>query len=280
MFRLNRSPKAPKPEINAHEIEPARDGRETIKSVAAALAENRITIAFQPVVNAKNFKIPAFQECLIRLIERNGSITPAASFMDIVEHSDLGRMVDRAVLRQVVNVLKSTQRVRLSVNLSANGVGDPEWLNILSEACIEHPQCGELLVVEITETAILNLSPEKLSFLNELRKLGCSIAIDDFGAGHTSIGQLGKFRFDFLKIDGSYIQDIENNQDHQFLISSMISIARHFEMVSIAEMVESEEAAQILTDLGVDCLQGYEFGKPELAPKWLTQSDNPSAWRV
>ena len=251
-----------------------------LRSVASALAENRLAVAFQPVVSARNSKIPAFHECLVRIKERNGELIPAARFMPQVENSDLGRLVDRAVLRKAIEILADTQRVRLSINLSANGIGDMEWLNILQTACQDAPQCGEFLIVEITESAILNLTPEKFAFLNALRDLGCSIALDDFGAGHTSIGQLGKFRFDFLKIDGSYIQDILENEDHQFLIRSMVSIARHFEMVSVAEMVENADVAELLTSMGIDCLQGYAFGKPSLTPDFLNRPGNEVAWSL
>ncbi len=280
MYRLSQTAKHADPSIAVVAGTDAGCNPDILRSVASAIAEDRLCVAFQPVVSAKNSKIPAFHECLVRIRERNGEITPAARFMPEVENSDIGRLVDRAVLRKVMAILRETQRVRLSINLSANGIGDMAWLQILKDACADSPYCGEFLIVEITESSILTLTPEKLSFLNELRDLGCSIALDDFGAGHTSIGKLGKFRFDFLKIDGSYIQDILNNQDNQFLLQSMVSIARHFEMVSVAEMVESPEAAQLLADMGIDCLQGYEFGKPSLTPDWLSPRDVPTAWTL
>ena len=280
MYRLSRLTKQANPNIAVVAGKDAGVTSDVLRSVASALAENRLTVAFQPVVSAKNSKIPAFHECLVRIRERNGEITPAARFMPEVEQSDLGRLVDRAVLRKALAILQDTQRVRLSVNLSANGIGDTEWLEILKDACEIAPQCGEFLIVEITESAILNLSPEKFAFLNQIRDLGCSIALDDFGAGHTSIGQLGKFRFDFLKIDGSYVQDILDNQDHQFLLRSMVSIARHFEMVSVAEMVETPEAGELLSEMGIDCLQGYALGKPSLTPDWLNRPKAPAAWSL
>lgn len=280
MYRLSRFSTQAEPAIPTVFEQETPEASDIIRTVASALAENRLTLAFQPVVSAKNPKIPAFHECLVRIRQRDGSILPAARFMKVAEASDIGRLVDRAVLRQAMDILKDTQRVRLSVNLSANGLGDQEWLNILKEACQDAPQCGEFLIVEITENAIFDLTPEKLAFLGELRDLGCSIALDDFGAGHTSIGHLGKIRFDFLKIDGSYVRDVLTNQDNQFLIRSMVSIARHFDMVSVAEMVDSQEAADLLNDMGIDCLQGFEFGKPTLTPAWLEDRTSPVAWSL
>ncbi len=280
MYRLSRFSTLPEPSIPVIFEEEDCDTQAIIRSVASALAENRLAVAFQPVVNAKNSKIPAFHECLVRIQERNGSVTPAARFMSAVENSDIGRLVDRAVLRKALDILKNNHCVRLSVNLSANGIGDMEWLNILKTACREAPQCGDFLIVEITESAVLSMTPEMFEFLNELRDLGCSIALDDFGAGHTSIGQLTKLRFDFLKIDGSFIQNIMHNEDNQFLLRSMVSIADHFDMVSVAEMVDSPEAAELLAEIGIDCLQGFHFGKPDLNPEWLDKSDDQIAWTL
>lgn len=243
--------------------------KEIVRMVSSAIAEDRITVAFQPIVSSSNPNIPAFQECLVRIRERNGEIVPAARFISAIEDSDLGRIVDRIVLRKVMKIMKETRRIRFSVNMSACGIGDTEWLKILQEACEEAPNCGELLVIEITESSMLNLSDDCIAYLDEIRGLGCSIAIDDFGSGHTSIGHLGKFRFDFLKIDGSYIRDFTKNPDNQFLVKSMLSIARHFEMVSVAEMVDNQQTADALAKLGVDCLQGYHCGKPIVDPDWL-----------
>ena len=280
MHRLSSFSTRPEPVIPFIGQNQTEDREKTIRNVASALAENRLTVAYQTVVTAKNTSLPAFCECLVRIKERDGSITPASRFMPAAEHSDIGRIVDRAVLRTALETLSTCDRVRLSVNLSANGVGDPVWLSILQEACRDDPRCGEFLIVEITETAMLDPSPEKFAFLDALRDLGCSIALDDFGAGHSSISQLSRFRFDFLKIDGSFAHDIETNEDNQFLYYSMVNIARHFDMVTVAEMVDSKEAAETLSDIGIDCLQGYHFGKPELAPGWLDENTGPAAWSL
>ncbi len=280
MHRLSSFSTRAEPVIPFIDQNQSNDREKTIRHVASALAENRLRVAYQTVVSAKNTALPAFRECLVRIQERDGSITPASHFMAYTEHSDIGRIVDRAVLRCALDTLRRCDQVRLSVNLSANGVGDPVWLNILQEACKANPRCGEFLIVEITETAMLDPSPEKFAFLDELRVLGCSIALDDFGAGHSTIGQLSRFRFDMLKIDGSFAQNIEHDADKQQLYASMVNIARHFDMVSVAEMVDSQGAAELLSDIGIDCLQGFHFGKPELAPDWLEADAGPAAWSV
>jgi len=237
-----------------------------MRTVASALAENRLLCAFQPVVTAARPDVISFYECLARIIDRNGDVIPAGRFVPAIEGSDLGRLIDRAVLRAALDVLATHSRVRLSINLSATGLCDRSWLEILQQADATTPGIGDFLIVEVTESAFIDMTPDVLAFLDELRQLGCSVALDDFGAGHTSIGHLTKFRFDFLKIDGSFIVGIAENADNQFLVKSMVSIARHFEMVCVAEMVDCDADIAMLRDLGVDCLQGYHVGMPVMDP--------------
>ena len=237
-----------------------------MRLVASALAENRLQCAFQPVVSAAKPDVVAFHECLARIIDRNGDVIPAGRFIPATEDSDIGRLIDRAVLRQALDVLRSQRRVRLSINLSAAGLGDTVWLDILRDADRETPGICDFLIIEITESAFMAMSPDVLDFLSDIRALGCSVALDDFGAGHTSIGHLTKFRFDFIKIDGSFITGLTSDADNQFLVKSMVSIARHFEMVCVAEMVDSDADIAMLQKLGVDCLQGYHVGVPVMDP--------------
>lgn len=99
-----------------------------------------------------------------------------------------------------------------------------------------------------------------------------SFALDDFGAGLTSFRYLRDFYFDIIKIDGSFIRGIHKNPDNQVLAKVMVSIAQHFEMLTVAEFVETEAEANFLAKTGIDCLQGYYFGVPTVRPRWLRDS--------
>lgn len=92
--------------------------------------------------------------------------------------------------------------------------------------------------------------------------------MDDFGAGYTSFKYLKDFYFDIIKIDGEYIRGIHGDSDNQVLTQALISVARHFDMFTVAESVETAEDAAFLTQIGVDCMQGYYFGVPTLDPYW------------
>lgn len=243
--------------------------KDAFRTLASALAENRVILAYQPVISVRLGNVPAFTECLARVVSKDGTISSAGPLIAETEASDLGRVLDRTVLRKALTTLKACPERRLSINLSALGVGDQEWLALLQAANEETPGIAEWLVVEITETASLRLDATAVDFLFELRRMGVSLALDDFGSGHTSLRQLGKFRFDFLKIDKGLCSGLEGDEKGQRVLASVLRIARHFDMVTVAEGVETQVDADILIEAGVDCLQGYHLGEPQTSPKWL-----------
>ena len=122
----------------------------------------------------------------------------------------------------------------------------------------------ERLMVEITETVSINDLEETASFVASLRDLGCSVAIDDFGAGYSSYKNLRVLDVDVVKIDGDFIKDILNCKEDQIFVSSLIALAKSFNMKTVAEWIDNEETACYLRDLGIDYLQGYAMGKPKV----------------
>jgi EAL domain-containing protein (putative c-di-GMP-specific phosphodiesterase class I) len=101
-----------------------------------------------------------------------------------------------------------------------------------------------------------------------LHKRGISFALDDFGAGYTAFRFLKQFHFDIVKIDGQFIRNINEDADNQVLTTALVAIANQFDMLSVAECVETPEEMSFLQDLGFDCLQGYLTGRPETVPAW------------
>ena len=242
--------------------------QEPVQAITSALSERRLRLAFQPVVNATRTGFVAFHEALLRIETRDGRIIPAGEFIGAVEGSELGRVLDRHVLTLAIAALEGERRGRISINISACGVGDTAWLAILADACDRDPSIGDRLILEITETSELHLTSAALAFLYEVRRLGASIALDDFGSGHTSMRHLGKFRFDILKIDASYCQNIATDPAKTLRFRAIMRVARHFEMVTVAEGIEDPADAAVLAEAGADCLQGFHFGRPEIERTW------------
>jgi EAL domain-containing protein (putative c-di-GMP-specific phosphodiesterase class I) len=104
--------------------------------------------------------------------------------------------------------------------------------------------------------------------MDRLQIRGICFAIDDFGAGYTALRYLKDFYFDMIKIDGQFIMGIAEDHDNQVVVAAIVSIARHFDMLTVAEFVENQEDAAMLTKLGVDCLQGYHFAAATTTPDW------------
>lgn len=244
------------------------------QAVMRALEDNRIAIAFQPVVSAQSPGLIAFRECLARVRGDDGRWIAAGLFLPKIERLDLIRNLDRRVLRLALDALQAHPTERLSVNVSVRTMRDRAWLRDLIAAAGTHPHCVERLIVELTESAAVVDAPRTKAFLDEIRGLGVAIALDDFGAGYSSFRHVRDFRPDWVKIDGGFVRGVATDPDNKLFIDTLVGIARNFDMATVAEFVESEDDAAALRGLGVDCLQGYYFGRPELEPAW---ADAPAA---
>ncbi|MCA8881275.1 MAG: EAL domain-containing protein [Rhodobacteraceae bacterium] len=248
-------------------------GAHCLRQVAQALGEGRIALALQPVMQARALDRPAFHEGLIRLVTRSGEVVSAGEFIEIVEPTPLGRALDRMALRLAIAELGATPDLRLSINLSTGSVGDPHWSAILSAASDADPTLAERLIIEITERAIAAEPAALRAFMTFWGTQGVSFALDDFGAGFTAYRHLRNFRFDIVKIDGHFSRDIHRDVHNQAFMRALLPLARHFEALVVAEAVECEAEARFLTGIGVDALQGYHFGRPELGRASTADTD-------
>lgn len=242
-------------------------------SVAQALARGRMRFHFQPVVRASAPGFVAFHEMLARMVARDGRILPASAFMDHVEDNALGREIDRLALETALAELAAAPGLRLSINLSPRSMGDPDWLGLLSDGAerLGRRVTGRL-ILEITEGEAVAASSQTQDFIDHARGYGCAFALDDFGAGVTGFRHFRDFRFDMVKLDGGFVEGVARSRDSQALVGCLMGAARHFEMMVVAERVESPADAAWLVGAGVDCLQGHLYGRPSVRP---TRPDAP-----
>jgi EAL domain-containing protein (putative c-di-GMP-specific phosphodiesterase class I) len=231
-------------------------------TVAQAIVQGRVRFHYQPVVRAQRPDIPAFFELLARIELPGGGTTPAGMFLPAVEDGPIGRAVDRLALRHALKALAEDRGLRLAINMSPRSMGDEEWLGILAAAARGGSGVCGRLILEITEAAAMRDVGQTIDFMDHARATGCAFALDDFGAGATAFRYFRDFRFDIVKIDGSFIQGVAEARDAQVLVECLTAVARHFEMLTVAERVETEADAERLRTLGIDCLQGYLYGRP------------------
>ncbi len=241
---------------------------EVVAMVEDALRADRLVLAYQPVVRAASPLRPAFYEGLIRVLDPTGRVIPARAFINEVEDGETGRKLDIMALRLGFRALRERPQLRLSINLSARSVGYPPWMEELERGIAADATAAERLILEITESSAVVMPRLVSAFIERLQRRNVSFAVDDFGAGYTSMRYLKEFCFDLLKMDGEICRNVARSPDNRALVSAIVSIARHFDMVTVAECVETQEDARALAALGVDCLQGYLFGAPSIRPAW------------
>ncbi len=251
--------------------------RATISMVREALDQRNMLLAYQPVMQTQRPDRPAFYEGLIRILDQTGRVIPARDFIETVETSELGRRIDCAALDMGLTALRQEPSLRLAINMSARSIGYHDWTRILRRGLRSDPTIGERLILEITESSAMLVPDTVAVFMGELQSQNVSFALDDFGAGYTALRYFKQFYFDILKIDGQFIRNIAADSDNQVLTMAMISIARQFEMFTVAESVETAPDAQFLASIGIDCMQGYYYGAPTTVPPWKVPALRRSA---
>ncbi len=267
------SQKQNKPVKDPLEFVVAQRDKAAMELVRHGLKNDRALLAYQPIVQASAPERPAFYEGLIRIMDPSGRTIPARDFIDAVEMNELGRKIDCKSLELGLAALAKVPTLRLSINMSARSIGYRPWKRVLKRGLKNDPTVGERLILEITERSAMVMPDVVRTFMAELQEMGVSFALDDFGAGYTSFRYFRDFYFDILKIDGSFIRDIHKSPDNQVLVKALISLGQHFEMYTVAEIVESEKDVNFLVEAGIDCMQGYFFGVPTIRPLWL-QDEN------
>jgi len=244
--------------------------------IISALNGRRLVIAYQPIVNVDS-ESPALYECLLRLVKPDNEIVSAGHFIPVAEQLGLVRLIDHRVLELTIETLEESKDAHLSLNISGMTATDPRWLANLTAYISAHRDAAERLTVEITETAALQDLEESCKFISNLRDLGCKVAIDDFGAGYTSFRNLKTLDVDMVKLDGSFCDQLADNEDNQFFVRTLIDLAQNFNIKTVAERVEEQRDGALLKTMGVDYMQGYLYGRAEIQKPWLGQDVNANA---
>ncbi|HUC67707.1 MAG TPA: GGDEF and EAL domain-containing protein [Stellaceae bacterium] len=239
--------------------------------VQRALRDRRLIFAYQPVVDADSGAVD-YYECLLRMQAEDGTIVAAGEFVPIIEQLGFIRVIDRYVLERAVAEVAAHPGIRLGFNISGLTATDYSWLRAISTLLKNEAELASRLVVEITETAALHDIEESARFVGALRELGCRIALDDFGAGFTSLRHLQALAVDTVKIDGSFVRNLGQNYDNQVFLRHLVGLANGLGLSTVAECVETAQEAAILRREGVGLLQGYFFGKPSIEQPWLRQA--------
>jgi EAL domain-containing protein (putative c-di-GMP-specific phosphodiesterase class I) len=235
--------------------------------VQRALKEQRLLFAYQPVVDSASGSVD-YYECLLRMRQEDGAIVAAGRFVPMIEQLGFIRNIDRFALERAVEELGDSVGVNLGFNISGLTAADQPWLDALVTLLHGKPDIASRLVIEITETAALRDLEESARFVKTLHDLGCRVALDDFGAGFTSLRHLQALGVDTVKIDGSFVRNLVDRPDNQTFLRHVLGLVRGLGLKTVAECVETAQEAALLREQGVDFLQGYYFGVPSVERAW------------
>jgi PAS domain S-box-containing protein len=254
-----------------------RERLECSELIYSALAEQRFVLYGQPIVPVRSTK-PATAELLIRMRAPYGGaelLAPGA-FLPAAEAFGLISLIDRWVVDQAIALSGAGHRV--AVNVSAKTVSDPLEVDRIQAALLTSGAPPGNLVFEITETAVADDLEAAHRFASRLHRLGCAIALDDFGVGHGSFTYLRHLPVDYLKIDMQFVRDLLNNDEDRQVVQAIVGVARQFGIETIAEGVEDLATQQKLRGMGVDYAQGYLTGRPmPLDECWHSVTTNGGA---
>jgi len=209
-------------------------------------------------------------EALLRWQHPELGIVPPMKFIPMAEETGLIVQIGKWVLQTACAQNVAWQRAGrapmcMAINLSARQFNDDFLLDDIVAALQVSGMAPELLELELTESMVIQNPARAISLLESIKAMGCRIAIDDFGTGYSSLAQLKNFPIDTLKVDRSFIRDLENNQEDRAMTSAIIAMGKTLGLTIVAEGVETEAQQTFLGARACDQIQGYYFSKP-LAP--------------
>lgn len=231
-----------------------------------AIERNEFSLHYQPLIDVKSGSVMGLEALLRWHNSKLGSISPL-EFIPIAEETDLINRIGEWVLNEACMQNKEWQDqgfspLRMAVNISANHFQDPSFLEYVKAVLHQTGLSPIYLEIEITENCLLSDIDTSIRIMKELKKMGVRIAIDDFGTGYSSFNYLKMLPIDALKIDKTFIRDLEHDANGQLIVSSIINLVHALGIQVIAEGVETRESSRILAQKNCDGLQGYLFSKP------------------
>lgn len=240
------------------------------KKLKSAFVKDNIEVYFQPLINNTTLKVDKY-ECLVRLIDEDGKVVAPFFFLDISKKSNQYTKLTKIVIEKSFRKFEHLP-FEFSVNISYEDIEDPDFLVFIKEMLGKY-NVAKKVVFEILEDENVKNYSLLISFIDEIKNLGCKVAIDDFGSGYSNFEHLLKMNIDYLKIDASLIKNIATDRNSYKITKTIVEFAKNLNLQTIAEYVENKEIFELTKELGVDYSQGYYFSAPIAEPK-LTDFNN------
>jgi diguanylate cyclase (GGDEF)-like protein/PAS domain S-box-containing protein len=229
-----------------------------------ALARRELSVYYQPQVESRTSLVTGY-EALVRWNHPERGLLSPKAFLRVAEETGLivpiGDWVLRQACAQCVSWRQRGYRGSVSVNLSARQFGQDNLLERVKECLHDSGLSGNFLVLELTESLLVEPTAASMKLLHDLRGLGVQIAVDDFGQGYSSLSYLKRYPITSLKIAQSFVEEIVSETEDRAIVQAVVTLASAMRLQTVAEGVEHDAQACVLRDMGVDALQGYYFGR-------------------
>jgi diguanylate cyclase (GGDEF)-like protein len=239
-----------------------------VGTVRCALAQDRFRLEAQPIVPLSGAAAGAKFELLLRIADEQGESISSEKLISAAERYQLAPAIDRWVVRRALATLSEhsealvRQGACFAVNISGQSLGDADFAAFLEGELRQSGLPPQLLAFEVTETAAVANIVRAETLIRRLRELGFGVALDDFGRGLSSLTYLKTLPVTMLKIDGSFVRDVVDDDRSQAMLSAIVQLARAMGLATVAECVESEQIRDITRRLGVEYGQGFSIGRP------------------
>jgi diguanylate cyclase (GGDEF)-like protein len=245
------------------------DDIQLVGDIRIAIESGRLKVLCQPIIPLNDNISINYYEALVRLINSSGEEIAPADFFSSAERYQLMEELDRWVISETLSQMAGNRDclfdgpLRIAINLSGQSLGSKGFLPFVQSVIKQFDVPPETLCFEITETAAIANLQRAQHFMHTLRKTGCHFSLDDFGTGLSSFAYLKLFPISTLKIDGSFVSDINSNVVSQSVCAAISEVARVMELDTVAECVPDEAAIELLRDIGVTYGQGFSMGELE-----------------
>jgi diguanylate cyclase (GGDEF)-like protein len=246
-----------------------------------ALEHGLLRLYFQGVHETRSRTL-SHLEALVRMVdERNPEkIILPSSFIPIAEKTGKILDIDRWGITASIQYLERSERTPpIAVNISGRSFNDPSLPQFIAAELNRHGVSPSRLLVELTETSAVSDMHDAQRFIEALRRNGCLVCLDDFGAGFSSFAYLKHLQADILKIDGQFIKGLPNEHDNQVFVKAIVDVAKGLHKMTIAECVEDESTLMMLQTFGVDRVQGYYIEVPQASHPAIPTEQTPIALR-
>jgi diguanylate cyclase (GGDEF)-like protein/PAS domain S-box-containing protein len=237
------------------------EASEWLSRIKNALRDGKLSLTFQPVVRLGNGETEHY-EALVRMTGDDGRDILPDRFLPFAERYGLMPQIDRWVFNEVLRMILQRPTLRIFANLSGASLNDEALLSYIEERIKATNIMPGRLSFEITESAAVADFASARNWIRRLKELGCLFALDDFGVGFSSLGYLRALAVDYVKIDRTFIRDVDTNLTNRALVQAVNTVAHTLGKEVIAEGVETEAHASVLREIGVEHGQGYHWGQP------------------